>query len=80
MKDNIIWTCTYCHRIPSAQSSRKCQYCGRKLTPWDPSKAPLERKPEWTPAKNDSRESVYKDDSHIDYTAFFNKKEEDRYS
>ena len=47
MEDNIIWTCTYCHINPSAQSLRKCSRCGRKLTPWDRSKDPLERKPEW---------------------------------
>ncbi len=47
MDDKVIWTCTYCHINPSVQSKRKCPRCGRPLTLWDLSKAPLERKPEW---------------------------------
>ena len=30
MNNNIIWTCTYCNIIPSAQSSRKCPRCGNE--------------------------------------------------
>ena len=47
MKENIIWTCTYCHINPTKQSSRKCPRCGRPLTQWDLSKETLERRPEW---------------------------------
>lgn len=53
MDKNIIWTCTFCHINPSNQSSKKCPRCGRKLTPWDLSKEPLERKPEWPNKKRD---------------------------
>lgn len=76
MEDNIIWTCTYCHINPSAQSSRKCPRCGRKLTPWDLSKALLERQPEWPPTEKRTEAFTDKDDSHTDYTKFFDKKDD----
>lgn len=71
MDDNIIWTCTYCNRVPSAQSIRKCPRCGRKLTPWDRSKDPLERQPEWPAIKNEAELSEEKDGNRIDYAEFF---------
>ena len=73
MDNNILWTCTYCNIVPSTQSSRKCPRCGRKLTPWDPSKAPLERQPEWPSTKNGAGASAEKDRNHTDYTKFFDK-------
>lgn len=73
MKDNILWTGTYCNIVPSTQSSRKCPRCGRTLTPWDPSKAPLERQPEWPSTKNGAGASVEEDRNRIDYTKFFDK-------
>lgn len=71
MKDNVIWTCTFCRINPTNQSSRKCPRCGRKLTPWDISNAPLERKPEWPIAENKRPQD--KDKKHTDYTQYFNK-------
>ena len=73
MDNNILWTCTYCNMVLSAQSSKKCPRCGRKLTPWDTRKAPLERKPEWPSNKKKAGASVDKDENHIDYTKFFDK-------
>lgn len=73
MDNNILWTCTYCHIVPSAQSSRKCPRCGRKLTPWDPSKVPLERQPEWPSEKNGSGASAEEDGNRLDYTKCFDK-------
>ena len=73
MDNNILWTCTYCKIVPSAQSSRKCPRCGRKLTPWDLSKAPLERQPEWPLSKGEEGPSVEIDKNRIDYTKFFDK-------
>ena len=78
MDDNIIWTCTYCNRVPSAQSIRKCPNCGRKLTPWDLSKAPLERQPEWPSMKNGAGATAEKDTNRIDYTKFFDKNGDDQ--
>lgn len=60
MDDIIIWTCTYCHINPTAQSSSKCPRCGRKLTPWDLNKESLERKPEW-PFKDNSEKKSQND-------------------
>ena len=71
MEENIIWTCTYCHINPTAQSSRKCPRCGRKLTAWDLSKAPLERQPEWPAASEKRTEEIEKADNYTDYTKFF---------
>ena len=71
MDNNILWTCTYCNIVPSAQSSRKCPRCGRKLTSWDTSKVPLERKPEWPANKKETRVSTDRDENNIDYTKFF---------
>lgn len=73
MQDNIIWKCTYCQINPSAQSSKKCPRCGRKLTPWDLSKAPLERQPEWPLTKSEVESSADNDENRIDYTKFFDK-------
>lgn len=73
MEEKIIWTCIYCNVVPSAQSSRKCPHCGRKLTPWDPSKAPLERKPGWPSTTKGAGASADRDENHIDYTKFFDK-------
>lgn len=70
MAKNIIWSCTYCGINFSSQSSGKCPRCGRKLTPWDLSKAPLERKPEW-PAKKIDEESMEKKDNYVNYSKFF---------
>lgn len=58
MDKYIIWTCVFCHINPSNQSSRKCPRCGRKLTPWDLSKEPLERKPEWPNNKRDTESDL----------------------
>ena len=57
MGKNVIWTCIYCHINPTIQSKRKCPRCGRPLTPWDPCKSPLERKPEWPFAGEDKEMS-----------------------
>lgn len=78
MDNNIIWTCTYCHINPTAQSSRKCPRCGRKLTSWDQSKAPLEREPEWPYTNNGAGTSAEKDKNRIDYTKFFDKNGDDQ--
>ena len=74
MDENIIWTCTYCNRVPSAQSVRKCPRCGRKLTPWDRSKDPLERQPEWPSSKGEDGSSVNIDKNRTNYTKFFKKR------
>ena len=71
MKDDIVWTCNYCHRIPSAQSLRKCPICGRKLTPWDRSKNPLERQPEW-PYTENKQEKEVNENNRIDYSKLYN--------
>ena len=71
MEENMIWTCTYCHINPTMQSSRKCPRCGRKLTPWDISKSPLERKPEWIVPSEKGKEDVGKVDNYTDYTKLF---------
>ncbi len=71
MGNNIIWTCTYCHINPTVQSSRKCPQCGRKLTLWDLSKAPLERKPEWPAASEKRKEDVGEANNCTDYSCFF---------
>ena len=78
MDDNIIWTCTYCHINPSAQSSKKCPRCGRKLTPWDPSKAPLDRQPEWPLSRNEAGVAGNKSEKHTDYTKFYDKGSDDQ--
>ena len=74
MEDTVIWTCTYCNTPPSAQSIRICPKCGRKLTPWDISKAPLERKPEWPFEKKN--EAEVKGD-YIDYSKRFKRQHHD---
>ena len=73
--ENILWTCTYCNKIPDAQSRRKCPICGRKLTPWDRSKDPIERQPEWPPKKEKSQSDLVKSDNYIDYTKFYKNKD-----
>ena len=76
MKENIVWTCTYCHINPEAQSNRKCPRCGRKLTQWDLNKAPMERKPEWPYAEGQKKSKS--DETCIDYTKFYNKNIDDQ--
>ena len=71
MKQDIIWTCNVCNRIPSNQSLRKCPICGRKLTAWDRSKDPIERKPEWPVKKREEKKNS--DDNYVDYTQFLSK-------
>ncbi len=74
MNNSMVWTCTNCKYIPSAQSSRRCPRCGKKLTLWDLSKAPLNRQPEWPLNKNEA--STEKNENRIDYTKFFDKEKE----
>jgi len=76
MEENLIWTCIYCHINPSAQSSRKCPRCGRKLTPWDLSKAPLERQPEWPSEKDEVKSAVRENENRTDYTKFFDRNDD----
>lgn len=70
MENNIIWTCKYCHINPSAQLSGKCPRCGRKLIPWDLSKAPLERQSEWPVTSEKRAEEVDKANKYTDYTKY----------
>lgn len=74
MESNIIWTCTYCKKIPSRQSLRTCPTCGRKLTAWDRSKDTIERQPEWPIQERKEEKPV--DKNYVDYTQYFGKGEE----
>lgn len=73
MLDSIIWICTYCGITPSAQSTRICSRCRRKLTSWDPSKTPIERQPEWKSATDAKNAIPKKNKDYIDYTVFLTK-------
>ena len=69
---DIIWTCTFCKKVPSRQSLRTCPICGRTLIAWDRSKDPLERQPEWPKPERKAEKNA--DEKYVDYTKFYGKK------
>ena len=74
MKETTIKGCYSCGFNTTALSKKKCPRCGVDLIPWDPSKAPLERQPEWPSKKKGTTKSVEQSEKYIDYTKYYKKK------
>ena len=76
MENKVIWFCSNCRVNYSAKNSGKCPKCNGKLTVWDLSKSPLERKSEWP--YSEKMEDIQQDTKkkYVDYTKYAKGKEE----
>lgn len=74
---DIVWKCSVCNKIPTRQSARRCPFCRGKMVPWDRSKDPIERQPDWPRKVSKERDSV-QDNNRIAYSEFYEKAKRER--